>query len=817
MTWRKSLSGWLIPPLVLLTSITPAHAQNAVVPHTPENLENRQLWDSPTARPGESDSQLSVDLLSTSAPSHTFVPEGEEITFELRVKNNTEEIISGISITPQRADAAQSVPAARQLLAAPQFGFGYYAETLEIGSLDPGEQRDISITVATNPDAPSTFSIFSAGVYPILFAAMGTTPDGEPNQLLTTERTLLSIGQPGSAEAPPEAPPEGAVPEEGMPPEEGVPEEEEQEVPGLTLVYPITAEVDLLPGGTGTAPERPPLLLANENLATQLATGGRLDQLLNTYELHAPKESTCIALDPELIYVVDRMRDGYTVTSSRELPERPKRLRDSWGSGDEDVEKQPGGGSTDAQRWIDRLTDIAAQHCVIALPWANTDLNAVSATHNSWLAREALERGPTVLNQVLGTPGVTNTVITPAGWVTEDAAAIAGWADSVSSHLDQQSMSSTFEQSENNRWVAEPSEEVRVLIANNTVWDDAPSRFHFLRPNVTGVTYDASLSATLMAAGDVPAIAGYSNPDFRYDPALDSLQSRTLTAGHALHLATLTATDDILAMAPSAQSPEGAQVFLSTAQELIGTTAQGKTLEEYLHVDEMGPATDQVQYGTPFADPTVYTDTEITRATQQAYYTDGLSRILANSDNVALTPYGYTLPLRRDLLRAFSFSGRDGMHTFDEAVEKTNHTLATSGEMLAALRGSITLLPPGNVYTRTSESSPLLIVAENRLPLPVTARLAYENPQGGQLILPETVYIPAQGSITVSMTADLPEDADQTQIRLWLATPEEEPQAISSVVDITVQTRATTRDLFLLSLGIVAAFVAVLLIRRRRS
>ena len=129
-----------------------------------------------------------------------------------------------------------------------------------------------------------------------------------------------------------------------------------------------------------------------------------------------------------------------------------------------------------------------------------------------------------------------------------------------------------------------------------------------------------------------------------------------------------------------------------------------------------------------------------------------------------------------------------------------------NSDALRDLRSSVSLIPPGNVYTRVSESSPLLIVAENGLPLPVDAHLAYDAPDGATLNTQDSVHIPAKGSITVSMTADLPSDADRTSLRLWLATPSE--HLISDPIDITVQTRAGIVSVY--GAGIVAALVLVL-------
>ena len=128
------------------------------------------------------------------------------------------------------------------------------------------------------------------------------------------------------------------------------------------------------------------------------------------------------------------------------------------------------------------------------------------------------------------------------------------------------------------------------------------------------------------------------------------------------------------------------------------------------------------------------------------------------------------------------------------------------------------LLPPGNVYTRASESSPLLLVAENRLPLPVEATIAYAatDPDDAiRLNRPGTVLIPAAGSITVQMTADIPSDQDQTQISLWLATPDGAP--ISSPVDISVQTRTGTAGLVVLVALLIVVMGLALVMRFGRQ
>ena len=192
--------------------------------------------------------------------------------------------------------------------------------------------------------------------------------------------------------------------------------------------------------------------------------------------------------------------------------------------------------------------------------------------------------------------------------------------------------------------------------------------------------------------------------------------------------------------------------------------------------------------------------------TQQARYTDELMSIMVNDPGIAMTRYDFTAPLRRDLLTALSATDRSSLHGFTPSVKQSRTRLEKNADMLRELRASVSLIPPGNVYTRVSESSPLLIVAENGLPLPVDAHLAYDAPDGATLNTQDLIHIPAKGSITVSMTADLPSNVDQMSLRLWLATPSE--HLISDPIDITVQTRAGIVSVY--GVGAIAALALVL-------
>lgn len=782
-----------------------AAAQGVAVPVSPSESSTSELWDSPSARPGESDSPVRMDLVEAPTLINGSLTAGATLTLQVRLTNTTDQQLDQLTLTPQRAEAATSVPQARALMAEPYSSFGYYAQSSVIDGLAPEETRDVTLNIDTDPAEESTLSITEAGTYPVLVSLLGTQPGADGSDFLVTERFALPVTGANSNEP-----------------------DETGETPGLSVVYPITAEVDLVPGETSDAPQQQPLILESEQLAHQLRPDGRLSRLLDVYTDSAPDDAVCLAVDPELIDVVDRMSRGYNVSDSRPLPERPQRLRDSWGESDSD-ESTPGEGAELAEEWITRLTELAATHCLISLPWANADLNALAATSDPWLMREALERGPTTLHRILGEAGVTNTVLSPTGYVDPATAQSLGWADHANSTVADEGMTTAWEEAvaqhsaTGEPWAAttdapEPDEPVRVLVADNTVWEEqAAGRFNKLAPGITAVRYQGSLAATLAATGDSPETVSYSNPQGRFLLDLDSTLARDITAAASLGLAVEEQQDGapVLATLPLDLEPDTAQRTLETATSLIDSgradalhlsdyASPGAEDSEALVDAESLIDAETPPFGSPYPDPGRFSDPEILRTSQQARYTDDLTRILHNDPALALTRYGYTLPLRRDQIRALSAEGRHSAGQFDEAVDRTDEILRGNGVAVQQLRGSIVLLPPGNVYTRTSEGSPLLIVAENRLPLPVTATIEYDSVEPARLDAPNPIRIPAHGSITVQMTADLPDDSEQSEIRVWLATLD--GSQISTAVDLTVQTRGAT----LVLIG--AAVVLILLL-----
>ena len=246
-----------------------------------------------------------------------------------------------------------------------------------------------------------------------------------------------------------------------------------------------------------------------------------------------------------------------------------------------------------------------------------------------------------------------------------------------------------------------------------------------------------------------------------------------------------------------------------------GTTSAATTAEQ--------SQPNSTPFGAPHEDPGVISDSEIFRATSLLESIDNLTQLVISDPTIALTPYGFTEPLRQDILRALSRDRRRAMSTYDTNVRDVQRLLDNEDIVLKELRSSVALIPPGNVYTRISESSPLLIVARNGLPLPVDTRIHYWGPTGAKINMPETIFIPAKGSITVQMTASLPTDTawdERTDLNLWLAT--NSGSRFSDEITIGVRTRSGVLGTSggLASLAVIVLSIALLgrlTLRRRKA
>ena len=769
------------------------------VPLAPDNPEVTEQWANLSIRPSEGE-LASVEVVEAPRSLSAHDP----FHVKLRVTNHSDDTIDGLTVVPRRAAAVATLTEQRYASIATPEEYSVVGDREDVAKqLRPGETLDLEMDLGI--DLPDV------GTYPVMLQLLDAS--GTP---LDSDRFHLGV--------------------RGL--------RDHVRAPELTALYPVTAPVDIVPGETGEAPEAPPLVLANDSLAGELAPEGRLTQLVDQY-INATRTpevgyATCMALDPALIDTVDRMQDGYTVDDERPaVVEEPKRLRDSWGSG-EKPDGQPGAGAYDAAVWLDKVRQVAATGCVVALPWANADLNAVARTGDKWLMREAVERGPAVLQRVLGNAGTLNTVVTGSGYVDTGAAPALGWADHSRSTVAEQGMQAAWEAAagaavpEDHKGAEsaleradmadlagsaapEPEQPVRVLSA-------AQGRdFSWLAPGVMAVGYQDSLATILAATGHNPETTGFSEVNLRYDYTVDSKRARDISAAAAVRLAAQSAwvpeesdqnPEPIMVAPPADWDADTAAAVLGTVAELVtGAAARPMAFGAYLTApDNVAPTAAPEKH----SDPTAFTDAEVLQVTQQAEFINDLTALMVPDSGIALTRYGFTLPLRRDLLQALSLNERRAMTRYIDAADATSQRLAGSRAALGELRSSVDLIPPGNVYTRTSPSSPLLIVAQNGLPLPVETTIDFSGPEGARLNVPGALRIPARGSVTVQMTADLPETSRSTDLKLYLASTSGQP--ISKPVDIAVRTTRFAVSGWLAAAALVlAGLLVVIAVRGARG
>ncbi|WP_020669093.1 DUF6049 family protein [Amycolatopsis nigrescens] len=205
-------------------------------------------------------------------------------------------------------------------------------------TLEPGQSAPLTIVVRVN-DGAGGLQVTRPGVYPLLVNVNGTPEYGDQARLAALSMLLPVLGVPGK-EAPskPDRPTKVAV------------------------LWPIA---DTRPRVV-SAPFGGAMVLSDDQLANDLAPGGRLDALVSTVRARsgdqALTDSLCFAVDPDLLDTVDAMTRGYQVRTPQGL--------------------QEGRGVEAAKRWLGTLRQVVAGNCVIQLPYADTELSALTKVHD---------------------------------------------------------------------------------------------------------------------------------------------------------------------------------------------------------------------------------------------------------------------------------------------------------------------------------------------------------------------------------------------------------------------------------------------------
>ncbi|WP_103353842.1 DUF6049 family protein [Amycolatopsis sp. CA-128772] len=200
-------------------------------------------------------------------------------------------------------------------------------------ALEPGQSAPLNITVPLTGARAERFS--RPGVYPLLVNVNGTPEFGGPARLGAVSMLMPVLAGPGKQAS------------------------SRSGAPSMTLLWPLTGNVPHV----YASPYGSPLVLADDRMAGEISADGRLNALVTAATAAARTnsdlaKSMCFALDPDLLATVDAMSRGYLVHTE---------------SGNVD-----GKGVDAAKAWLAAVRSLVGSRCVVALPFADADLDALT-------------------------------------------------------------------------------------------------------------------------------------------------------------------------------------------------------------------------------------------------------------------------------------------------------------------------------------------------------------------------------------------------------------------------------------------------------
>ena len=603
------------------------------------------------------------------------------------------------------------------------------------------------------------------GVYPLLVNVNGTPAYGEPAKLDDARFLLPVTGLPKTAEGRDSEPP--AATDAPAPVR-------------LTMLWPLADRPRLTPGVPGgTVPVR----LADDELATSLAPGGRLDTLLSAAESAtaqptdprgAVTESLCLAVDPDLLVTVNAMTGGYVVADSA----------------DDGVDR-PGTGRAAAVGWLDRLRRLAHRLCTAAVPYAQADLDAVHRVGDPGLGAAAVTQPADIVDQILGAASVRGVTLLADGQLTHNTLALLDTAGDT------------------------------VVIAAGDCSDEgsgsgAPATAdvtpHRLSDRVVVVPFDPAVGAALAGMGVAPAAPTYLDPSLAVRLEHDSATARRQNALGALLWRALEPSETSaeprtqVALPPGYWNPrtDDAQLVLNTLatalqsglavpEPLAGVIAASRTASSVsprLPADESAAA----RFDSAVVD-------DIAGQMGRLW---GLTNALTTDTRTGLTGDQYTAPLREDMLRALSQAEPDGERN-TAAGDRIASTARTVDDLFAA----VTIVHPAGTYTLATEHSPLPLALHNELPVPIRVRLQIDAPAGmsatdiGEIELPPG-YLPLRVPVQVRFN-------QRVAVDVALQTPDGLP--LGEPARLSIHANAYGRVLF--AITVIAGTVLAALTGRR--
>jgi hypothetical protein len=551
----------------------------------------------------------------------------------------------------------------------------------------------------------------------------------------------------------------------------------------LTMFWPIADRPRLAAGAPGGAT---PVRLTDDDLATSLASGGRLDTLLSAVDFATSPQvdpggqvgrALCLAVDPDLLVTVNAMTGGYVVNDAPDAgPGTPT---------------HPGAGQDAAVAWLNRLKALAQRMCVAPTTYAQADLDALRRVGDPGLSAIATNGAGDIVDQILGITSIRGASLVGDGPLTGPAIEL----------------------------LSAQGQTVAIGAANVAAQDSAtgesstadvtPVRY---TPQLVAAPFDPTVGAALAGAGAEPVSPSYLDPSLDIPLKHDSAVARRQDAlgsllWRGLHPDTEPRTQILMPPLAWSPRPEDAQAVLTTVASTIhaGLAVPRPLSAVIAEGNAVAP-----QVFSPLPDGNMgsprgrFDDGVVSGIASVIGRVWGLTAALTTDARTGLTGGQYTAPLREDMLRALSQSvapdARNGL---------AQQRLTTVGRTVDDLLGAVTIVNPGGSYTLATERSPLPLALRNDLPVPIRVRLQIDAPPGmtvtdmGEIELPPG-YLPLKVPIEVHFT-------QRVAVDVALSTADGLP--LGEPVRLSVYSNAYGKVLFFITLT--GGAILALLVGRR--
>ena len=707
--------------------------------------------------------QVTPDVVTTTSPP--------VVTVSGMVTNIGDRPVRDVMVRLEHAPAVTDSAALRTSLEGGTDQYQPAADFLTVApELQRGQEAGFTLSAPLRSLTKPSLGIETPGIFPLLVNANGTPDYGAPARLDNARFLLPVVGVP---------PDQAGDLDSAVAPDTSKPV-------WITMLWPLADRPRLSPGVPGgTIPVR----LVDDDLATSLATGGRLDILLSAAEVATSHDvdpdgavghALCLAVDPDLLVTVNAMTGGYVVSNSPDGPAQPP-----------GTPTHPGTGQAAATQWLNRLRALAHRICVAPLPYAQADLDALQRVNDPGLSAIATNSVGGIVDRILDAPSIRGATLLPDGTLTRRAVSLLSANDS------------TVAIAAGDLSTQDSPSDTPVSV------DTAPRR---VSPQVVLAPFDPAVGAALAGAGNNPVVPTYLDSSLTVQLAHDSDTARRQDAlgsifWHALRPDAAPRTQLLVPPATWNLQADDAQVILTA---LATTIHSGLAVPRPLPAviaeaaarteppEQAGALEDSASARGRFAD-------DVTAAIAgQVGRLWGLTSALTTDERTGLTGVQYTAPLREDMLRALSQSEppdtRNGL---------AQQRLVVVGKTINDLFGAVTIVNPGGSYTLATEHSPLPLALHNGLAVPIRVRLQVDAPPGmtvtdvGEVELPPG-YLPLRVPIEVKFT-------QRVAVDVTLRTPD--GTRLGEPVRLSVHSNAYGKVLFAITMS--AAAVLVLLAGRR--